>query len=128
MASGLTELETTADMHITSMGEGWTLQLVTQPNATFALVYQKLEQPIVGSRRPHYTQKDIEAAAAELADLLATEKVRFGEIYEKRLRTSMVNLEEGIFPKWHYGRVAIAGDAAHKVCSHPQRAMQLLTQ
>ena len=39
----------------------------------------------------------------------------FGELWKQRIRGQLVSLEEGIFDYWHFGRIALAGDSAHKV-------------
>lgn len=114
MAPGIPGLDHSPDMHIT-YGSGHTLQIVTQPNSTFFLVYQKVAQPIRGSTRITYTQEDADREAAKFADSPVTENVLFGEIYKKRLRGQLANLEEVVFDHWHHGRLAILGDAAHKV-------------
>ena len=114
MASGIPGLDHSPDMSVT-YGNGKTIQIVTQPDATFFLVYRKLEKPVIGPTRSHYTQQDADNEAAIFADSPVTENVLFKDIYEKRLRSQLVNLEEVVFEHWHYGRLAIVGDAAHKV-------------
>lgn len=114
MAPGIPGLDHSPDMHVT-YGNRQTLQIVTQPNATFFLVYRKLAQPLRGSVKCNYTQEDADREAALFADSHVTETVLFRHIYEKRLRSQLVNLEEVIFEHWHHGRLAILGDAAHKV-------------
>ena len=114
MASGILGLDHSPDMSVT-YGNGKTIQIVTQPDATFFLVYRKLEKPVIGPMRSHYTQEDADKEAAVFADSPVTEDVLFKDIYEKRLRSQLVNLEEVVFEHWHYGRLAIVGDAAHKV-------------
>ena len=117
MAPGIPGLDHSPDMSVT-YGHGQTIQIVTQPNATFFLVYRKLEKPIIGPTRSHYSQQDADNEAAIFADSPVTENVLFKDIYAKRLRSQLVNLEEVVFEHWHYGRLAIVGDAAHKVILH----------
>ena len=114
MAPGIPGLEHSPDMHVT-YGNQRTIQIVTQPNATFFLVYRKLAQPLRGSVKCNYTQEDADREAVLFADSHVTETVLFRHIYEKRLRSQLVNLEEVVFEHWHHGRLAILGDAAHKV-------------
>ena len=114
MAPGIPGLEHSPDMHVT-YGDRRTIQIVTQPNATFFLVYRKLAQPFRGSVKRNYTQEDADREAALFTDSHVTETVLFRDIYEKRLRSQLVNLEEVVFEHWHHGRLAILGDAAHKV-------------
>lgn len=112
--SGVPGLDHSPDMHVTS-GHGHTIQIVTQPNAAYFLLYQKLPQPLPGSSRTSYNQDDADRAAAKFADTPVTENVLFGEVYRKRSRSQLVDLEEVVFDHWHHGRLAILGDAAHKV-------------
>lgn len=114
MAPGIPCLDHSPDMHVT-YGNRQTIQIVTQPNATFFLVYRKLAQPLHGSVRSTYTQEDADQEAAFFADSHVTETVLFRHVYEKRLRSQLVNLEEVVFDHWHHGRLGIMGDAAHKV-------------
>ena len=117
MAPGIPGLDHSPDMSVT-YGIGKTIQIVTQPDATFFLVYRKLEKPVTGTARSHYTQQDADDEAAIFADSPVTEDVLFKDVYDKRLRSQLVNLEEVVFEHWHYGRLAIVGDAAHKVNFH----------
>ena len=39
----------------------------------------------------------------------------FGEVWKRRIRASIVNLEEGVLDHWYHGRIVLAGDSAHKV-------------
>jgi 2-polyprenyl-6-methoxyphenol hydroxylase-like FAD-dependent oxidoreductase len=114
VASGVPGLEHSPDMHVT-YGNGQTFQIITQPDVTCFLVYRKLPQPIRGSARMKYTQEDADREAAFFADSHITETVLFRHIYERRFRGQLVNVEEGIFDHWHHGRLALMGDAAHKV-------------
>ena len=114
MASNVPGLEHSPDMHVT-YGNQSTIQIVLQPDSTFFLVYRKLARPIRGSKRINYTQEDADKEGAVFADFHVTENVLFGDIYERRVRSQLVNLEEVVFDHWHHGRLAILGDAAHKV-------------
>jgi hypothetical protein len=43
------------------------------------------------------------------------ENLVFGDIWRKRYRAQIVDIEEGVLSKWHFGRTVLVGDAAHKV-------------
>jgi hypothetical protein len=92
-------------------------RLFTQPQLTFFFVFIKLDKTHYWPSHPKYSQKDIETEAAKIADSPIQEGLVFGEIWEKRLRGELVNIEEGISEHWHSGRIVIAGDAAHKASS-----------
>ena len=88
--------------------------LFTQPQRTFFFVFKKLDKTYHWPNFPKYTQQDIEVEAAELLDSPINDDLRFGDIWEKRLRGELINIEEGIFSHWHWGRTVLLGDAAHK--------------
>jgi hypothetical protein len=57
----------------------------------------------------------METYARKVADLPVSESVLFGELWRQRTRSHIVSLEEGVLQHWHFGRIALLGDAAHKV-------------
>jgi hypothetical protein len=110
-------LNNSPDMHVT-YGNGRTFQIVTQPDCTCFLVYQKLENPLTGAAAlawTKYPQADADAQAAKLASCAITEDVTFGELYKHKIRSQLVNLEEVVFDHWHFGRMVMLGDVVHKV-------------
>lgn len=78
-------------------------------------MFKKLDKTYRWPDLPSYTQKDIEAEAANLAALPINDELVFSDIWEQRLRGELINIEEGIFEHWHSGRIVLVGDAAHKV-------------
>ena len=45
--------------------------------------------------------------------------INFGDLWRTRKRAKLVDLEEGVLDKWHYGgRVVLVGDSAHKMTSN----------
>ena len=92
---------------------------MTQPTKTFFFIFIRLDKTYHWPAFPKYAPEDVETEAAKLADLPINDQLLFGELWAKRYRGEMVNLEEGIFKHWHSGRVVLAGDAAHKVRSSP---------
>ncbi|KAL8671459.1 MAG: hypothetical protein Q9168_004047 [Polycauliona sp. 1 TL-2023] len=90
--------------------------LGTQPKQCFYFVFQRVkERPWTRDNRPHYSQEDAEKMAAEVADLPVSETMVFGELWRKRWRGAVVDIEEGVLSRWHYRRTVLVGDAAHKV-------------
>jgi 2-polyprenyl-6-methoxyphenol hydroxylase-like FAD-dependent oxidoreductase len=117
VSTAVPALNSTSDMHVT-YGMGRTLQIVTQPDCTCFLIYQKLEKPLTGAAAlagSSFTQADADREAAKLANCALTEDINFGELYKRRIRSQLVNLEEVIFEHWHFGRMVLLGDAVHKV-------------
>ncbi|KAK1710004.1 uncharacterized protein BDZ83DRAFT_757651 [Colletotrichum acutatum] len=70
-----------------------------------------------GKSIPKFTKEDERALAENHFDDQVTETTTFGEIYAHRLHSTLVALEDHVFPQWHFRRIITIGDAAHKV--HP---------
>lgn len=64
---------------------------------------------------PSYTSEDAAACAETNGSLMVTQKTSFAHLWKARAKYKMVSLEEANFQRWHHGRFAILGDAAHKV-------------
>ncbi|CAO3672238.1 unnamed protein product [Umbelopsis vinacea] len=63
---------------------------------------------------PRYTQQDAIDTAERILDAQITKDITFKELWAARKNAVKLSLEEGVFRRWHYGRLAIIGDAAHK--------------
>lgn len=64
---------------------------------------------------PKFTKADAEAMASQNAWRNCNETVKLGDLWEKRLSYTLVALEEALFDKWSWGRIATVGDNAHKM-------------
>ena len=87
----------------------------SQPDKTFWFVFMKVDKPYSAYKRPRYTDEDAEKAAATFAEYPLSEFKVFGELWKRRWRCTMVDIEEGVQDVWHFGRTVLVGDAAHKV-------------
>lgn len=90
-------------------------RILTQPQLIFYFVFIKLGQTYRWPSLPTYTVEDMHAEAAKIATLPINDNLTFGQIWEKRLRGDLINIEEGVFKHWHSNRIVLLGDAAHKV-------------
>ena len=89
---------------------------LTQPHQTYFFVFSKLLHPITQPEQAHWTPQDAEKIAEEVKiHPIGDESLLFGELWKTRVRGQLVSIEEGILPHWHFGRIILAGDAAHKV-------------
>ncbi|GFF58146.1 LOW QUALITY PROTEIN: hypothetical protein IFM46972_11014 [Aspergillus udagawae] len=88
---------------------------LTQPDKLFFFVFFRLEHEFRWPERRRYTDADAEALAASVASHPICESLVFGEIWQKRIRGSLISLEEGILQHWSHGRIVLAGDSVHKV-------------
>lgn len=59
--------------------------------------------------------EDADKAADSVASHPISDSLEFGELWRTRMRGQLVSIEEGVFKHWHFGRLVLAGDAAHKV-------------
>jgi len=68
-----------------------------------------------GSDIPRFTTEDEVNLAKKHFDDQVTACTTFGDVYENRLQTALVSLEEHVFSRWYFRRIITIGDAAHKV-------------
>ncbi|KAL0769515.1 hypothetical protein CaCOL14_008823 [Colletotrichum acutatum] len=104
------------DMEVTS-NDKFSFLLLCQPDWISIIVHNKLpeEQHCTWPTRRRYTESDMEALASKISEYPVTETVVFGELWKRRLKAQMISLEEGVLKNWFFGRIVLAGDAAHKV-------------
>ncbi|KAF6831150.1 FAD binding domain-containing protein [Colletotrichum musicola] len=69
---------------------------------------------------PRFTKDDERRLAERHFGDQITEKTTFEDIYTRKLHTSLVAIEDHVFPRWHFRKILTIGDAAHKV--HPTSA------
>ncbi|RGP62628.1 FAD binding domain-containing protein [Fusarium sporotrichioides] len=72
---------------------------------------------VYGKDIPAYTKEDERKLAEEHFGDQVTETTTFKDLYEHRLQTALVSIEDHVFPHWYYRRIITIGDAAHKL--HP---------
>ncbi|KAI1842805.1 hypothetical protein JX265_002658 [Neoarthrinium moseri] len=111
---GIPELSET-DMTVINSAEHTHLFTLT-PKKGFFSVYFLLDKPFPWPKRAkRFTEQDAEDLARSVADHPLSDTVMFGEVWKRRLRSSVIHLEEGVLDHWYHGRIALAGDSAHKV-------------
>ncbi|KAJ5692277.1 hypothetical protein N7462_001700 [Penicillium macrosclerotiorum] len=79
-------------------------------------LYKRLPRPT--SKRTRYTQKDVDAVAAEFAEFPLTRTVKVKDVWTRMLGAGLTNLDEGIVKHWRFGRIVLVGDACHKMTTH----------
>lgn len=75
-------------------------------------LYEKMSEEKRG--RSTYSDADMAAYADLFKDFPITETLKVRDVWDKRITVGMANLEEGLASYWNWGRIVIAGDAAHK--------------
>ncbi|EME86943.1 uncharacterized protein MYCFIDRAFT_151927 [Pseudocercospora fijiensis CIRAD86] len=71
---------------------------------------------------PRFTKKDAEDVAAQTKHRKCHEWATFGDIWDKRISYTLVPMEEALFDKWSWGRIATIGDNAHKMTANHGQA------
>ncbi|WEW58626.1 hypothetical protein PRK78_004094 [Emydomyces testavorans] len=104
------------DMEITSYDK-FSFLLLCQPTFISFIAHCKLPENkrCRWPNRAKYTEEEMEALAAKLADCPVTDSVLFGELWRSRTKGQLISLEEGVLDHWFFGRTVLAGDAIHKV-------------
>lgn len=94
---------------------GKSFLILSQKTYTFWFVFFKTPHTLHWPSRPRWTQQDAEKRAAECAECPISDTQVFGELWQSRVHGDLVNTEEGLFEHMYFGRIALAGDAVHKV-------------
>lgn len=96
-------------------GHGATTQLFAGEDSAVMGLYERLEQPT--RERQRFTQADQDDLIKRWDSLpvIPNGTLTLGEAYRNKIETGMISLEEGVVEHWSWGgRIALAGDAAHK--------------
>ncbi|KAK1468355.1 FAD binding domain-containing protein [Colletotrichum melonis] len=70
---------------------------------------------LYGRDIPRYTKADEERIIKQHWGDQILENMTLGDLYEKRIATTLAPLQTYVFEKWHYKRAITIGDSAHKV-------------
>lgn len=101
--------------HVTNHGSS--LFAASGPNErTYWCLFTRLEATYYGDALPPYDEKDEAETARQHGDDPVTEKVKFRNLYDRRIKSVSTPVHEGTLDKWYDGRCMVIGDAAHKVC------------
>lgn len=76
--------------------------------------FSRLPETKYGKSIPRYTKEDEAQFVKENAHRHITEDITFGQVYERRISSTLTPLHEDVMEKWYFRRVFILGDAAHK--------------
>ncbi|KAI3394929.1 hypothetical protein diail_2101 [Diaporthe ilicicola] len=81
---------------------------------TYWFAFSQLPETKSGKAIPKYSREDEAQFVKENAHRPITETITFGQVYERRISSTLTPLHEQVFKKWYFRRVFILGDAAHK--------------
>jgi len=98
----------------TVLGHGNTKIVFTQPGRVYwALMFR--DEHNCPPKKVKLTEEEKEEIARKYWDSPITTQANFSDLWENRIRSGIVAVEEGVLDKWHTGRIVLVGDAAHKV-------------
>ncbi|KAI8622900.1 FAD binding domain protein [Xylariaceae sp. FL1651] len=96
-------------------GYGTSFLVATGPGGrVYWFLFVKLQEPKFGSEIPSYTKEDEALFVEKYKTLKITEYLTFGEVYEKRLNSTLTPLHEVVYDKWFFQRIVLIGDSIHK--------------
>ena len=96
--------------------KGRAIMYFSGPERGWFFLYKRLPNPT--SERTDYTDKDVDALAAEFAEFPLTRTVKVKDVWPRMLGAGLTNLDEGIVQHWSLGRIVLVGDACHKMTTH----------
>lgn len=107
-----------AGEHHVVTGRGQSQLVVSGPDdRVYWFLFDRLPKVKYGKDIPKYTKQDEAEFIKENASRAITEKVTFGQVFAKRLQSTLTPLHEVVFKKWFFKRMITLGDSAHKVSS-----------
>lgn len=100
---------------------GIVFMILSTQDRSFWLITNLKEKDAPSSQK--YSDEDIQELVDKYADhsVAPGAKVTFGDLWRTRnsIGAGMFDYHEGICKQWYHGRVAIVGDAAHRVSENP---------
>ncbi|KAL5613080.1 hypothetical protein FOVSG1_002143 [Fusarium oxysporum f. sp. vasinfectum] len=98
------------------IGEGHAYLIIAAPgDRTYWFLFDGLPETKHREDISKYTKADEEGLIKEHRDDHITRDVTFGELYDRKIMSTLVPLEEYVFDRWHYKRIITIGDSAHKI-------------
>jgi len=86
-----------------------------QNSTVYWFYFEKLDKKYSEPDIPRFTEEDTVKTCEEQLDVIIAEDVTFRKLWMNRKSAVKVPIEEGLISRWHYGRIAVLGDAANKV-------------
>lgn len=91
------------------------LVLTAPGGRVYWFLFHELGETKHGEDIPRFSKEDESLLAAQYRNDKITETMTFGDLYDNRIKSTLVPLEEHVFRRWHFQRILIIGDAATKV-------------
>ncbi|KAI0602496.1 hypothetical protein F4775DRAFT_245446 [Biscogniauxia sp. FL1348] len=116
-----TELESGTLME--AHGSDASVQLLVADGRAWMFAYERIKEEERPTERMSYTQADVEAFAAKWGHVGPTPALKVRDAFALRYHAGMADLEEGMLEHYHWGRLVLAGDSAHKVTPNAGRGL-----
>jgi 2-polyprenyl-6-methoxyphenol hydroxylase-like FAD-dependent oxidoreductase len=114
MSSPLPPGRGSGEFHV-AIGHDVSFQCFTVNDRADWILYEKL--PAATSERVRYAEDEEREFAERYLDLLIDDRgTHFSALWKQCRRFKAAVLEEGIYKKWHNGRIVLVGDAVS--CAH----------
>lgn len=81
----------------------------------YFFLYKKMSERHQWPDSPRFSKVEAEDLANSNLSSKITDTVTFGDIWQRRKTFALVPMEEGVLKNWSWERIAVCGDAAHKV-------------
>lgn len=91
------------------------LVIAAPKDRVYWFLFDGLPETKYGRDIPKYSKADEEALVGSRRGDPITKDLTFGDLYDKKIMSTLVPLEEYVFDRWHYKRIVTIGDSAHKV-------------
>lgn len=77
----------------------------------------KLDKTYTYPNIPRYSDEDTQEYVRSMSDLRSRDEdgISLGDLWKNITRYKLVAMEEGFLKRWTWGRIALVGDAVHKV-------------
>ena len=82
---------------------------------SYWFLFQKMDETYSVPNIPRWTREDAIKQVNDNRDFKITEKVCLADLWKTCVSFTLVSLEEALFDKWTWGRMACLGDCIHKV-------------
>ncbi|CAJ0548379.1 Ff.00g019920.m01.CDS01 [Fusarium sp. VM40] len=98
------------------LGSGHSYLVIAAPkNRTYWFLFDGLPETKYGKEISKYSKVDEEKLVKARRNDPMTEDLTFGDLYDRKIISTLVPLEEYVFERWHYKQVITIGDSAHKI-------------
>ncbi|KAF4985501.1 hypothetical protein FDECE_16522 [Fusarium decemcellulare] len=91
---------------------GTHVQVFTSGTEAQIIAYHRIP---TSKERTYFGQNDAEDAAKPWFEVPVAEGVTFGDLWKNKSAGGSANFDEGVLRWWHWGRMVLVGDAAHKM-------------